>query len=100
MVVSAVIVGVTTVRHRTIWEWRSECANHALAVVLEAVLALLAVGAQAGSVLSTNPDTVADLDVLLHVLANASGLSDDLVTDAACWNALLVPGSFKNIKVL
>lgn len=68
-------------------------------MVLEAILALLAVRTQAGSVLRTNADTVADLDVLLHVLADASGLADNLVTDAACWNALLAPGSFENIMV-
>lgn len=99
VIVCSVVVGVSTVRHGTIWERRSECANHALAVVLEAILALLAVRTQAGSVLRTNADTVADLDVLLHVLADASGLADNLVTDAACWNALLAPGSFENIMV-
>jgi hypothetical protein len=56
----------------------------AMAVVLNAVRAVGAVGLQTRACLRTNTDTVALLNVL-DVLADLDGLSDDLVADDAGW---------------
>ena len=81
--VASVIVGVSSVGVRAVWEFGSIGSNHALAMVLDSGSTLFTIRLEAGCILSSNAHAVTDFDAFLDLWSNADGLANNLVADAA-----------------
>jgi len=95
---NARVVGIATVRHRSVRVRRGECRDVVLAVLLQPLGALRAVGLEARRALRTDTDTVADLDAALGLLADTDCLANDLVANTA-WIRCWAPAGAEDVKV-